>query len=287
MRSPFLEVADRVWVSRRPWLDTTVGLVAGSAGVMLVDTHGSAEAGRAVVADVEALGLGPVTAVVTTHWHFDHTFGLEAVVEAWDGPTVWAHETAAEEFARHAESCRDERARAGHPESSDHHEAVGATRLVAPDATFSSVRVLDLGDRLLELVHPGRGHTGGDLVVNVPDAAVTFVGDLVEEAGPPSYGPDSYPLEWPTSLDVVIGLLRPDSLVVPGHGATVDREFVQDQRAAIGIVAETIRDLAGRGVRAPDALAAGTWPFPAEGLREAVDRAYAQLPRHQRSLPLA
>ena len=34
---------------------------------------------------------------------------------------------------------------------------------------------------------------------------------------------------------------------MPGHGGLVDREFVEDQRNQIGIVAETIRDLALRG----------------------------------------
>lgn len=286
MDSPFTEVADRVWVSRRPWLDTTVGLVGGRDGLVLVDTHGSTAAGRAVVADVDALGVGPVTAVVTTHWHFDHTFGVEAVVQAYSSPPVWAHETAAEEFAAHAAAARAERAVPGHPESEGHHVDVAATDLVTPGATFSSVKVLDLGDRLVELVHPGRGHTGGDLVVNVPDADVLLAGDLVEESGAPCYGPDSWPLEWPLTLDVVLGLLRPFTLVVPGHGAVVDRDFVQEQRAAIGVVAETVRDLAGRGVRPPDALAAATWPFPTEGLVDAVSRGYAHLPRHQKTLPL-
>src|SRR5690606_11434454 len=71
MNSPFHEVADRVWVSRRPWLDTNVALVAGRDGLLLVDTHGSTAAGQAVVQDVRALGVGEVTAVVNTHWHFD------------------------------------------------------------------------------------------------------------------------------------------------------------------------------------------------------------------------
>ena len=55
-------------------------------------------------------------------------------------------------------------------------------------------------------------------------------------------------MEWPLSLDIVLGLLTPRSVVVPGHGAPVDREFVEIQRNEIGIVAETIRDLATRGI---------------------------------------
>ena len=41
-------------------------------------------------------------------------------------------------------------------------------------------RALDLGDRYVELVHTGRGHTAGDVVVRVPDADVLVAGDLLE-----------------------------------------------------------------------------------------------------------
>jgi glyoxylase-like metal-dependent hydrolase (beta-lactamase superfamily II) len=162
---------------------------------------------------------------------------------------------------------------------------------VVPARTFSSALALDRGGRQVELVHPGRGHTGGDLVVRVSDADVLLAGDLVEEsavrAAVPGFGPDCFPLEWPATLDLVLGLLGPASLVVPGHGAPVDKDFVQEQRSAIGVVAETIRDLAGRGVAPDDALAAAQWPYPVEELGDAVRRGYAQLPRGVRRLPLA
>lgn len=73
---------------------------------------------------------------------------------------------------------------------------------------------------------------------------------------------------------------------MPGHGAVVGQEFVGDQRAQLGVVAETIRELAGRGVRAEDALQAGQWPYDPESLADAVARGYSHLPRSARQLPL-
>jgi glyoxylase-like metal-dependent hydrolase (beta-lactamase superfamily II) len=73
----------------------------------------------------------------------------------------------------------------------------------------------------------------GDLVVVVPDADLLFVGDLIESSGPPSFGPDSVPGEWPATVDAVIGLMTADTLAVPGHGAPVGREFVFEQRGRI------------------------------------------------------
>ena len=74
--------------------------------------------------------------------------------------------------------------------------------------------------------------------------------------------------------------------VVPGHGAPVDREFVMDQRADIGGIAETIRDLAGRGVPLAQALSVGDWPIDPAHLEHAVRRGYEHLPRSQKRLPL-
>ena len=102
----------------------------------------------------------------------------------------------------------------------------------------------------------------------------------------PGFGGDCYPMEWPLTLDIVLGLLSTSSVVVPGHGAPVDREFVEEQRNTIGIVAETIRDLATRGVPVGEALASAEWPYPREELADAVRRGYEHLPRSQKRLPL-
>jgi hypothetical protein len=105
-------------------------------------------------------------------------------------------------------------------------------------------------------------------------------------SGVPGFGDDCYPMDWPATLDLVVGLLGTGSLVVPGHGNPVGRDFVEEQRAALGVVAETIRDLATRGVPVDEALEAADWPYPREELRHAVRRGYAHLPRATRSLPL-
>ena len=107
---------------------------------------------------VRRLGAGEVVAVVNTHQHFDHTFGNVVFTEAYGGLPVIAHEAAAEAAGR-------DRARApGRSPATDTDDPAGrdiaATRIVLPTETFSSARVVDLGDRLVELVHPGRGHTG-------------------------------------------------------------------------------------------------------------------------------
>jgi glyoxylase-like metal-dependent hydrolase (beta-lactamase superfamily II) len=277
-------VADRVWVARQEWFDLNVCLVGGADGLLVVDTQASARAARAIVDDVRALGVGPVTAVFNTHEHFDHTFGNGAFREAFGSVPIHAHDEAA---ARTLEA--GERVKEQYREDPDdpRGQEVVESEMVPADHTFSSVRLLDLGDRQVELVHPGRGHSYGDAVVRIDDADVLLAGDLIEDSAPPVFGVDCHPLDWPGTLDVVVNLTGADTVVVPGHGAVVDRSFVETQRDAIAIVAQTIRDLAAAGVPAERALAEGEWPFPREGLDHAVALGYAALPPSGRSLPLA
>ena len=65
--SGFTEVADRVWVARQQWFDVNVSLVEGERGLVVVDTHASAQAGRAVLEEVRRVSRAPLVAVVNTH----------------------------------------------------------------------------------------------------------------------------------------------------------------------------------------------------------------------------
>ena len=280
----FSEIADRVWVARYDWFDVNVSVIEGERGLVVVDTNASDAAARATLADLRRLSSAPLVAAVNTHVHFDHTFGNAVFADA--GAELVAHEEAAAALPDHDVAIRREAAAETDPRFADW----ATTARAVPTRTFSSALSLDLGDRTVELVHPGRGHTAGDLVVRVPDADVLLAGDLVEESaarnGVPGFGTDCYPMEWPTSLDLALSLTTSSSVVVPGHGAPVDQDFVHEQRAAIGVVAETIRDLAGRGVPVAEALAAAEWPYPREELAHAVRRGYEHLPRSQKRLPL-
>lgn len=265
----FIEVADRCWVARYEHFDVNVSVVAGDRGLLVIDTHASEADARSVLDDIRRLDRGDVVAVVNTHEHFDHTFGNAVFRDAYHGVAIHAHEAAASGLA-------------------------GTGPGIQPDQPFSSARAIDLGDRFVELIHPGRGHTAGDAVIRVPDVDVMFAGDLVEESsrglgvpgGMPAFGEDCYPLEWTASLDLMISMLTESSVVVPGHGLPVDKDFVLEQRGNIGMVAETIRDLARKGIPLTEALDAAEWPYPAEELKHAVARAFEHLPRSAKSLPL-
>ena len=104
-------------------------------------------------------------------------------------------------------------------------DALAATDPPLPDHPVDPDASVDLGGRTVGLRHLGRGHTDHDVVVHVPDAAVVFAGDLVEQGAPPDLG-DAVVAEWPATLDALLAL-RP-AVVVPGHGEPVDARFVAE-----------------------------------------------------------
>jgi glyoxylase-like metal-dependent hydrolase (beta-lactamase superfamily II) len=206
-----------VYVAVAEPASVNLGLVVGSQWSLLVDTGSSPVQGRTVRASLAAVTDRPLTAVVVTHWHYDHAFGLGAFT---DVPGI-AHESL--HFRLLSAEAAAEAQRLG----------VDLKELGRPNVEIAVATAVDLGDRRVEIAHLGRGHTDGDLVVVVPDADLLFAGDLLESPGPPSFGPDSVPDEWPATLDAVIGLMTAATLAVPGHGKTVDREFVFEQRGWI------------------------------------------------------
>ena len=276
MPAGWTEVGAGCFVRRYPAFDVSCGVVVGGEGLLVVDSRMSTAQGSALADDVRALSSVPVRAVLNTHVHFDHTYGNRALRDAWPGVPLTAHESVPGDLLADEARIKGRYAAAADDPFRDE---VLATELAAPDTVFSSVWSIDLGDRYVEAVHPGRGHTRGDVVVRVPDADVVYAGDVVEESGPPSYGADSWPLEWPQTLELLVGLLSDASTVVPGHGAPVDKDFVLAQRVDLADVAGQIQSLAAAGVPVDQALGRGSWPFPADRLADAVRRGYAHLDR--------
>ena len=272
--SDFVEVGDRVWVARHEWWDLNIAVVAGDRGLLVIDTHASEVAAREVIEGIRRLGVGRVVAIVNTHEHFDHTFGNAVFRDMDPALPIHAHEVAAERTVRAGERVQAEYAR--HPEEVRAAEVM-ETRIVPADQVFSISRTLDLGNREVELSYHGRGHTAGDAVAHVPDADVLVVGDLIEESAPPVYGPDSFPLDWPATVAGIEISLTSQTVVVPGHGAVVDRDFVRRQARDLTRVATMIRECHAAGVPAEAALESTAWPWETTVLGYALERGYQQI----------
>jgi glyoxylase-like metal-dependent hydrolase (beta-lactamase superfamily II) len=172
------QLADGVFRCRLPFLDVTVGLVYGRAGVVLVDSGTTLTEARGIASDVRAMAGREVGHIVLTHNHFDHILGASA----FDGAEIYCAPEVAETIAERTAHLRVDALRySAHADEVDC--AIAAVR--EPEHQVRSA-VIDLGDRTVSISHPGRGHTDHDLiaVVTGSDKPVVFCGDLVEESWP-------------------------------------------------------------------------------------------------------
>lgn len=268
----FVEVGDRVHVLRHPVLDVNVTLVVGDGAALVVDTLSTAVQAAELARAVRLVTDAPWT-IANTHHHFDHCLG-NAVLAGEPPCAVYAHTATAVRLRGNPEALRrqayDELLPA-HPTVADE---LAETAVLAPTHPVHHRAVLNVGGRTVELRHPGRAHTDGDLVMYVPDANLLIAGDLVEESGPPSFG-DSYPLEWPQAVAELLDLTTSDTVVVPGHGAVVDRTFVRAQHDELAALAWLIRD--GHADGAPAERVARRAPFGERIALPAIRRGYLEL----------
>lgn len=217
-------LADDVFRCRLSFLDVTVGLVYGRTGAMLIDTGTTLTEARTIAGDVQAIANRKVSHVVLTHNHFDHILGSSA----FDGAEIYCAPEVATTMAERSDHLRADAARYG-ADAGELDRAVAALRV--PEHQVNSA-VVDLGGRTVLISHPGRGHTGHDLIAVVPgdERSVVFCGDLVEESGDPAIDADSDPVAWPATLERVIETGGEDAVFVPGHGAVVDAAFIRRQQ---------------------------------------------------------
>jgi glyoxylase-like metal-dependent hydrolase (beta-lactamase superfamily II) len=272
---PWHEVANGVYLRRNPFLDQTIGAVVGRERVLVIDTRSSTVQARELIEDLRQLTRLPWI-VANTHVHFDHAFGNAAFRPC----EIWAHEGCAEALRLHGPAQRENVGRW----VPDLLPELAGTPLDPPDRTFVRAADLELGDRVVELRHLGRGHTDHDVIVRVPDTGIVFTGDLVEHGAPPGFE-DSYPLDWPATIGLLLDLV--DGVAVPGHGEPVGRDFVEAQLAEVAYLAETARrtwpelHAAGHDPRghAPHSLvedAARHLGWPTEPVHAALGRGLAQ-----------
>ena len=264
--SRWTEVGDRVFVRRYAFYDQNIGVVLGRDAALVIDTRTTYPQAREILDDLRELTSAPVEVVVDTHGHYDHAFGNAVFRPA----TIWGHVGCGPFMARTGDARRPQLVAELPDLAADLLEVV----VDPPDRTFEERAIVDVSDRQVELRYLGRGHTDHDAILLVPGTGVMFAGDLLENGAVPSFG-DSYPLEWPATVDRLAPLV--ERIAVPGHGDPGGPDWVSEQAAALHLVAGLGRRIAAGEIGLDEALASNPYPaFPPEDVRRPLRRAAAQ-----------
>jgi glyoxylase-like metal-dependent hydrolase (beta-lactamase superfamily II) len=267
MAQGWVEIGERVFVRRYRFFDQNIVVILGREEALVLDTRTTPAQAREVLDDLRELGSPPVGIVVNSHGHYDHAFGNSVFRPA----PIWGHERCAAMLRRSGERMRDAAAAEVPPIA----DALRDVVIDPPDRLFRERATICLDDgREVELRYLGRGHTDNDVVLRVEGAVVLCAGDLLENGATPWYG-DAFPLDWVDTAEGLLGLVGPDTVVVPGHGEHGGRGFVESQLAAFRAVGD-----AGRRVHAGEASIDDVLPlvpYPVADARLPVERAVAQL----------
>jgi cyclase len=252
--------------------------IIGDSDVVVVDAQFTWAATEDVVAALRKLTDKPVSALVNTHWHDDHTFGNAVWKRHWPGLEIIAHENTREDLATTAVENRREQV-AGGPEAVAMFEgaisrqtAIDGTPM-SPEETAAYRSTVDIarqylveapgndpplptivfrdrltlfrGGRAIELRWFGEGVTRGDAVVWLPAERIAITGDLFNVPFPFTYG--CHPTAWINGL-AGIRELNP-AILVPGHGL-VQRDVAALDRlsAALASIREQAVTAAASGV---------------------------------------
>lgn len=248
------------------WCLNNAGVIAGNGATLLVDTAATqarAEALRAAVASVTA---EPVSIVVNTHHHGDHTHGNYLFA---DSARILGHTLCAPEVAKQGELLK-------HlwPDV-----AWGGVRPVGPSEAIEQRTGLDVGGIRVLLEPVAAAHTTNDLIAYLPDHGVLFAGDLVFSGGTPFILFGSL-----AGARAALGHLRalgPET-VVAGHGEITDASVFDATERYLDWLAALADDGMGRGLT-PREVAARTelGEFDSllnpERLPANLQRAYAEL----------
>jgi len=224
-----------------------IGFIVGRECVAVVDSGGSIDTGRALLAAIHNRTDVPICYVINTHVHFDHILGNAAFVE--DGVEFVGHQKLTEVIANNRNFFSEQFAQeldGGRPEL-----VIGPTKSVLASTS------LDLGERKIVLKAHSTAHTTTDLSVFDENTETLWTGDLVfigrlpilegslrgwltwvEEYQArsfariiPGHGPAS--AAWPSAADAQREYLT--ALLTDARKAVADGSYIEDAIAIIGV----------------------------------------------------
>jgi cyclase len=249
------------------------GLIAGHDGVTAVDALFTPVMTRALLDEAARVSNQPVTRLLNTHHHVDHTLGNAGFPSE---TLIVAHAKAKAEMERVGISVLDIIKRVAPHFAPD---LTGAAERL-PDVIFDGDTLeLRVDDRRLQLLHFGTAHTVGDVLVYLPDDGILFAGDLAFFEVTPMA------LEGHVGAWIRVGERILDEIdanvIVPGHGPVGTKDDLRHFIGYLRLVRDGARAAFDAGATPEDAAAAihlgefATWGEP-ERLILNVRRCYQE-----------
>jgi cyclase len=220
----------------------TIGLLTGPDGILMVDTQ-FAPLGDKIAAAIKQITDARIRYLVNTHVHPDHIGGNENIGKR--GATIFARENLRARMLKPAPQAN------GQP-------GVPAPAMALPTITYDAPVTFYMNGEEVRLIPVPAAHTDGDTMVYFANANVIMTGDFYRSTGYPNIdrangGTMNGML---AGFDAMVALARPDTKIVPGHGAVVDKTAVAAHKAMMIAVRDKVAALVRQNKTQEEVLAA-------------------------------
>ncbi len=219
-----------------------IGVLAGPDGVLMVDSQ-FAPLGDKIVAAIKQISDGRIRFLINTHVHGDHTGGNENIAK--QGATIVARENLRTRLLKPAPLAN------GQP-------GVPAPPMALPMVTYDAPLTIRMNGEEVRLIPVPLAHTDGDTMVYFPTANVIMTGDFYRSTGYPNIdrGNGGTMNGMLAGFDAIMALGRPDTKIVPGHGAIVDKSAVAAHKAMMIAVRDKVATLVRQNKTQEEVVAA-------------------------------
>ena len=198
--------------------DPNSGVIIGDDSVMIVEAQATPRLANKVIECVRTVTDKPISHVVLTHYHAVRVLGASA----YGADQIIMGDTARAMVVERGQEDWDSEFQR-FPRLFEGHESIPG--LTFPTTTFSEDMTVYLGNRRVDLMHLGRAHTAGDIVIQVPDQNVMFTGDIVEDHSA-CYCGDGHFGDWGNTLDNIAAF--DVDAIAPGRGeALIGKDAVE------------------------------------------------------------
>jgi len=251
----FDKVATNTWVMHGPLelpnpknkgFMNNPGIVKTSAGLVVIDPGSTVHVGNNVLAEMKKVSQLPVVAVFNTHIHGDHWLANQAIKEAYPEAKIYGHT----EMLVEIENGEGE-TWVSLMETMTEGASKG-TVVVGPDNAVDNSNIIKVGDTQFKIHHTGTAHTKTDIMIEVVENSVVFLGDnvLALRIGRMVDG------TFQGNISAIKTILESNAKTyVPGHGLTGEPAMVKDYLNYLTLVYEAAQQAFEDDLDSSDVLA--------------------------------
>lgn len=216
-----------------------IGVSIGDDGVFIIDDQ-FGPLHKKITEAIAELTDKPVSFVVNSHWHFDHSDGNVAFGKA--GATIVAQNNSRERMTTVQKL------------SSFDYVQQPYEKAGLPKITFEDEMWFHYNDDAIQLMHLGPAHTDGDTITYLNKANVIHTGDVFVNTGLPyiDAGNGGSIGGIINSLEKVLSIIDDETVIIPGHGALAIKSDMVKYRNTLIAIRSAVAEQKSNGIAFED-----------------------------------